>query len=147
MLLILDMNIIRPELVISRGKIAVEEGRLLAPLRRHRFAPFCYQTVKLEGGVTAEDFRIADPESRSRPDVRVVEMVTDLVTREKICQVAAEAGAVSADPALGQSCIEFVRFISARLFPAGALLAVEHRSTVPWSRRHGTRRCAAGAQF
>lgn len=98
MVLIPDLKTIRPEMVISRGQVAVQDGQMLASVRRHSFAPFCYQTVDVAGEVTASDFRITGQTGANQADMRVIEMVTDLVTREHIIQVAIVGGTVSADP-------------------------------------------------
>ena len=98
MVLIPDLKTIRPEMVISRGRVAVQEGQLLAAVRHHRFASFCYQTVNTAGDVVAEDFRIAGRTGAHQADIRAIEMVTDLVTREQIIQVDIAGDAVAIEP-------------------------------------------------
>jgi len=98
LVLIPDITRIRADLVIGNGKVIAEEGRLRVQPRRHEYQPSSRQTVALEDRFTAADFRLQVPAGTDRPKVRVIEMVTDLVTRETVLEVPAVDGRIRIDP-------------------------------------------------
>ena len=82
MLLIPDEVTIRADMVISNGRVIAENGRPTATPRAHAFKHSSLHTVHLPQPVTAEDFALHAPPGSDRVSVRIIEMVTDLVTRE-----------------------------------------------------------------
>ncbi len=82
MVIIPEPGIITPETVISNGKIIFTNKQMQVSPRRHIFSDVCRHTVNLPRPLTSEDFAVpADPEQKTAR-VRLMEMVTDLVTRE-----------------------------------------------------------------
>ena len=82
-LLMEDLRNIAPETVISSGQCIVEKGELRAPSRIHSFSSGSLESVRLPRPMTADDFIVPAPGSGKSPQmVRVIEMVTDLVTKE-----------------------------------------------------------------
>jgi adenine deaminase len=99
LVIIPDPSTIQAQVVVSNGTVVFEHGKLLKPPRRHEFSRKSRTTIHLPRDVTSADFLIAAPESRETVRVRVIEMVTDLVTAEKEMQVPVDHGRLSADPA------------------------------------------------
>ena len=92
---IVDEDIIDP----LSGKVVAENGRLLTPPRRHTFQPGSLTTVQLPGPFSASDFIIRSPQKQHSPAVRIIELITDLVTAELQQEVAAVNGQIRCDPA------------------------------------------------
>lgn len=87
-----DLRVIRPEMVICRGRLAAEDGRLLVEPAPVSFSPAMRRTIsfpKVEPGF----FRVPGEQGR----VRVMEMVTAIVTRETICDLPVRDGEIRAD--------------------------------------------------
>lgn len=82
LVLLPDLTTIEPELVISNGKVVAEKGQLMVAPRSHRYASASYETIRLPRKLKADDFALQTPKGHSRITVRIIDMVTDLVTRE-----------------------------------------------------------------
>jgi adenine deaminase len=82
LVLLPDLATIEPELVISNGKVVAKNGQLVAAPRPHRFSSASYETIRLPAKLKADDFALQLPADQSRITVRIIDMVTDLVTRE-----------------------------------------------------------------
>ncbi|MEJ2640062.1 MAG: adenine deaminase C-terminal domain-containing protein [Desulfosarcinaceae bacterium] len=82
LVLLPDLTTIEPELVISNGKVVAEKGELAVAPRAHPFASASYETIRLPRELTADDFSLELPTEPSPLTVRIIDMVTDLVTRE-----------------------------------------------------------------
>ena len=93
-----DQRTIRPELVVAQGRIVAEKGRCLVKPRKHRFQPASMASVHLPAGFEAEDFRIAGPAGLQAATVRVIDMITDLVSREAHLTLPVVDGQINADP-------------------------------------------------
>ncbi len=98
LLIIPDPRTIRAEYVVSRGKIIARDGELLAEPRKHTYLPGSLGTVNLSHRFDATDFAIQAPADVSQVSVRVVDLVTDLVTREARETVAVRNGEIYANP-------------------------------------------------
>ncbi len=97
MLVVADLQSFRAEVVISNGRVIARKGRAVIKPRRHRYRPASLASVLLPTGVVPADFRIVAAE-KTRVKVRVIEMVTDLVTKETLLDLAVTDGLVHADP-------------------------------------------------
>jgi adenine deaminase len=97
MVIIPDLRTIRPECVISSGKIALRDGELLIPPRRHAYTSRSLSSVHLPAELTPEDFAIRVDGSASSVDVRVMDLVTDLVTKEMKARMPVSGGMIHAD--------------------------------------------------
>ncbi|WP_054702008.1 amidohydrolase family protein [Desulfosarcina cetonica] len=82
MVLIPDPRTIRATCVVSNGRIIARDGRLEASPRKHEFTAESLNSIRLAEPVGADDFSVPVPGHGSSATVRVIEMVTDLVTRE-----------------------------------------------------------------
>lgn len=101
MVLIPDLAAFKPETVVCNGEVVVENGRLIRPPRRHSFSAASLKTVRLPRRLTAADFVIRSNASAASARVRVMEMVTDLVTAERQVHLPVSEGELVADPAHG----------------------------------------------
>jgi len=77
-----DVATIAARLVVSNGKVIARDGNLLVAPRSHSFSAASLNTVKLPRPLTSADFVIRAPENAENAKVRVIKMVTDLVTAE-----------------------------------------------------------------
>lgn len=97
LVLIPDPRQIRAELVISNGRVVAENGCLQVEPRKHFYRTASRQTVRLRNDLTAAEFELHAPPETPRPKARVIEMVTDLVTRETEVELASVNGRVQVD--------------------------------------------------
>ncbi|MFC1532636.1 adenine deaminase C-terminal domain-containing protein [Thermodesulfobacteriota bacterium] len=86
-LIIPDLETIKAEYVISSGKIITKEGNLLVYPRKHTFSPDNLNTVHLSRKFLSTDFSIKVKEKDSCVNVRVIDQITNLVTKELIISV------------------------------------------------------------
>ncbi len=82
LVLLPHLTTIEPELVMSNGKVVAKEGELTVPPRSHQFAPASFETIRIPGVMKADDFALQLPADHSNLTLRIMQMVTDLVTRE-----------------------------------------------------------------
>ena len=99
MLIIPHIGDISAEVVISNGREIAREGKLTVAPRKHSFAAANLATVKLPHALQAADFKIPLPRHTSDSvRVRVIEMVTDLVSTERQISLPVVEGEVACDP-------------------------------------------------
>jgi adenine deaminase len=101
MVLIPDLHTFRAETVISNGRVIAENGRLLVQPRKPTYRAESLATVHLPQNFTPDEFAVEAPSGRKSVRVRVIEMVTDLVTRENVEVLSTRDGRIGADPAQG----------------------------------------------
>jgi adenine deaminase len=82
LVIIPDIKHIDARLVISNGKVIARDGKLLDAPRRHTFTKESLNGVKLPREMKPSDFMISADHDTATVDVRVINMVTDLVTAE-----------------------------------------------------------------
>ena len=97
-LIVPDLQNLKPEIVISKGKIIAENGKLLQPPKGYAFAPESLTSVSLPGERTPSDFIIAVDKAASHVNVRVIDQISELVTREFLTSVPVIAGEIRTDP-------------------------------------------------
>jgi len=90
-----DLNTIRPEYVISNGRVVSQNGRVLIPPRKHRYPRSMLNTIHLARDFTADDFVI--PAEGNQVKVRLIDQVTNLVTREALIDMPVTEGQLKAD--------------------------------------------------
>jgi adenine deaminase len=78
-----DIATIDAEMVISNGQIIAQDGKLLIPPRKHSFSKDSLNTIKLPRDLEPSDFMIRAPGNTQNVQIRVIRMVTDLVTSEE----------------------------------------------------------------
>jgi adenine deaminase len=98
MLIIPDIRHIEALTVISNGQVIARGGSLLKKARRHVYPRHVFQTIRLPRPASQSDFKIEIDSDRANAKVRVIQMVTDLVTREVHLDLPLENGELKADP-------------------------------------------------
>lgn len=83
LLMIPDIATIDAQMVISNGQIIAQNGKLLIPPRKHPFSKESLNTIKLPRALEPSDFVIRAPDNTENVQIRVIRMVTDLVTSEE----------------------------------------------------------------
>jgi adenine deaminase len=97
MLIIPDIQTIRAQYVISNGQIIAKDGELLVSPRSHTFRHKSLNSIQLREELKPEDFIIRAPAGVSKARVRIIEMVTDLVTKEVDLEVQVTDGQIRAN--------------------------------------------------
>jgi adenine deaminase len=97
MLIIPDPGVIKAEYVISKGKIIAREGNLLVSPRKHVFSRESLNSIHLLRELEPSDFSIPVKKTSSHVNVRVIDQVTDLVTKELIVSVPVIDGEIRSD--------------------------------------------------
>ncbi len=97
LLIVPNIRTIKPEYVVSKGEVVARNGELLVATRPHAFAPASRQTIHLPKDLRPEDFSLSLESSRAETTVRVIEMLTDLVTRELKVNLPVVNGQVRVD--------------------------------------------------
>jgi adenine deaminase len=99
MVIVPDIRTIEAQSVISKGCVIAEQGRLLKPARHHHFSRQSLHTIHLPRPKAGTDFIIRAPQGKNRIMARVIDMVTDLVSREHHQEIKTIDGCITADPA------------------------------------------------
>jgi len=92
-----NIQTIRPELVIGKGRIIAKNGRCTVSPRTHQFQPGSLNSVHLSEPLTSTHFRVSVPHGDQETTVRVIDMVTDLVSREVLVALPVIKGEIRAD--------------------------------------------------
>ena len=90
-----DLKTVRAKYVISNGQVVSQNGRELIPPRKHRYPRSMLNTVHLARDFTADDFTI--PVEGNQAKVRLIDQVTNLVTREEFINMPVTDGQLKAD--------------------------------------------------
>ena len=98
LLLLPNRRTIYPEMVVSRGRVIARDGKVLVEPREHVFRRESLNTVVLPRPMTPADFVIPVSGNRSEVRVRVIEQITDLVTRAIVLALPAHEGEIRSDP-------------------------------------------------
>jgi adenine deaminase len=96
-LIIPDESTITAQVVFSNGQLIAQNGNLLAAPRTHSFSTDSLSSVKLPRELTASDFVIRAPANVANIKVRVMNMVTDLVTAEIEERLPVNDGQIAVD--------------------------------------------------
>jgi len=97
MLVIPNPGIIKAEYVISKGKIIAREGNLLVSPRKHLFSKDSLNSIHLLRELKPSDFSISVKKNFSHINARIIDQVTDLVTKELILSVPVIDGEIRSD--------------------------------------------------
>ena len=97
LVIIPDVQTIKAQVVISNGEVVAKNGQLLTAPRRHTFTKPSLNSVNLPRDMKASDFIISTQASAPQVKVRVINMVTDLVTAELAMQRPVTDGQINPD--------------------------------------------------
>ncbi len=98
LLVVPNLADMRPEVVISKGKVVAREGKSLVQIKGNPRVREVLPRPALRHPVAAEDLKVAADRLGGWTKVRVVDIVGPIVTRELILSLPVEGGAVVADP-------------------------------------------------
>jgi len=98
LVIIPDPATIAPKVVVSKGIVIARDGKLEVEPRKHVYSPDSRRTVNLPNPFASSDFTIRAPSDAVHATVRMMDLVTSLVTREKQLGVVVKNGEVVADP-------------------------------------------------
>jgi adenine deaminase len=90
-----ELKTIKAEYVISSGRVVAHNGQLLIRPRKHRYPKSMLDTVRLDRDCTADDFAI--PAQGSQTRVRLIDQITNLLTREAFSNMPVIEGQLRAD--------------------------------------------------
>jgi adenine deaminase len=96
-LILPDIETIKPEYVISKGKVIAKRGDLLVSPRKHLFSSNTLHSVAFSRNLTPNEFAVYVHHDDSHVNVRVIEQITDLVTKERIQSLPVINGEIKAD--------------------------------------------------
>lgn len=97
MVIIPDAQTIKAHLVVSNGKVIARQGELLASPRQHRFNTRSLNSIQLKDELKPSEFQIFVNPDTDTAQVRVIDLVTDLVTAESIMQLPVSDGKLNPD--------------------------------------------------
>jgi len=92
-----DIRKIKPAWVISNGKVIARDGKCTIFPRIHEYSKESLNSVNLTKIFSRDDFKISAPEGAKKVDVRIIEKVTMLVTKEKVLSMKVIDGQVQGD--------------------------------------------------
>ncbi len=92
-----DVRTIEARVVVSNGKIVARNGKQLVAPRRHDFTEQSLNSVRLPRQMRASDFIIDTVDDSDRVNLRLINMVTDLVTSELETQWPVIGGQIGPD--------------------------------------------------
>lgn len=125
-----NLKTIRAEYVVSNGRLVAQDGEPLVAPREHHYGQSILKSINLKKDFRAEDFAI--PAASRQVKVRLIDQVTNLVTREDFVSMPAPEGQLEPDISKGiikVAAIErtfgtgqsFVGFIKGMGFRRGAI--------------------------
>lgn len=82
-----NLRKIQAEYVISNGQVVVRNRQLQVEPKKYAYPKSTLRSIRLTRDFTAEDFTISVATPKPQVKVRVIDQVTDLVTREAILDV------------------------------------------------------------
>ena len=92
-----DITTIAAQTVVSNGQVIARNGELTIFPRVHSYSADSLNTVKLPRDLQPSDFSIPAPQNEGQVKVRVMNMVTDLVTAEIQKKMTVRNGQVAID--------------------------------------------------
>jgi adenine deaminase len=118
MIIIPSPGVIKAEYVVSKGKIIARKGRLLESPRKHTFSKNTLNSIHLLRKLQPDDFSLSVKKKSSHVNVRVIDQITDLVTKERILSVPVIEGEIRSD--VGRDILKVAaidrRYASGKMF-------------------------------
>jgi adenine deaminase len=94
-----DLNTVKPELVISSGRPVARAGELLVPPRTHQYPAWTQDSLRLPREFTPDDFKIPVDLPDGPQTLRVMDLVSTYVTHPALLDVEVCNGEALSDPA------------------------------------------------
>jgi adenine deaminase len=92
-----NLTNIKPELVISNGQVVAENGELKVQPRRHVYSVTTHNSIHLDREFAAEDFRVRADSQSPTLKVRVIDQITNLLTKEAVLELPVRGGEIKMD--------------------------------------------------
>jgi adenine deaminase len=96
-----DLTTIKPEVVISNGQVVAQNNELAVQPRRHIYAPFTRSAIHLDRELHEADFAVGTASCSPTVKVRVIDLVTNLLTKEAIVDLRVENSQIQTDAGTG----------------------------------------------
>ncbi|MEM7828057.1 MAG: adenine deaminase C-terminal domain-containing protein [Candidatus Aenigmatarchaeota archaeon] len=80
-----DINNMEISKVIAKGKVVVEDGRLLRNSETYNYPNHFYKSINVKKGLLPDDFIITVPEGAKR--IRVIEIINENITKEEFFEL------------------------------------------------------------
>ncbi len=93
-----DLKHIKPEMVISNGRIIARNGKALVAPRPYKYPAWFKHLYSMSRPVRAEDLELKIDSNRKRVRVRVINYITTLVTKEDIVELPVSGGQLLPQP-------------------------------------------------
>ncbi|MFO8010374.1 MAG: adenine deaminase C-terminal domain-containing protein [Dehalococcoidia bacterium] len=90
-------NTIRPEIVISGGRIVARDGETIVRPRKHVYPNFTRNTVLLPRDMEAADFAIKVTGKAGQVTARIIDLGSDIANKEKLLEVSVSDGELKQD--------------------------------------------------
>ena len=97
MVIIPNTNTLQALCVISNGQVIAQDGQQLVSPRKHQFSQNSQNSIHLPKPFSASDFSIPMENGANEVTVRIIDMITDLVTREVTMQLPVIDGKINTD--------------------------------------------------
>jgi adenine deaminase len=97
MVIVPDIHTINAQWVVSNGKVIAREGKLLAAPHSRQFSTRSLNSVQLERDTKPADFKIKVDIASDTATVRIIDLVTDLVTADRELQLPVSDGELKPD--------------------------------------------------
>jgi len=102
-LLVDGLNDFRPGLVLARGQVAAEHGKLLIDLPKVKYPKWATQSVHLKHALTRDDFRLRTPLKGERVTCNVIGVIENQApTKHLQMSVAVQDGEIQVPPGLAK---------------------------------------------
>ncbi|SDT83788.1 adenine deaminase [Desulfobacula phenolica] len=92
-----DIRTIKPAWVISNGQVIARNGECEILPRVHNYSPKSLNSVNLKKTFSQNDFQIQAPTGTKKADVRIIEKITQLVTKEQILSMPVKNNQIQVD--------------------------------------------------
>jgi adenine deaminase len=96
-----ELQTIQAEYVISNGQVVAQNGELIVLPRKHNYPKSIQNSIHLTRNFEAGDFTIPVESSRRQVKVRLIDQITNLVTREEFIDMPVSDGQLKPDTSKG----------------------------------------------
>jgi adenine deaminase len=96
-LIIPSVEVIKPETVISSGRVVFQNGESVVDPRRHHYPSSMYCAIRLKKKFEAADFYVKTAVDNTHRKVRIIDQVSNILTRESILELPASGDQIICD--------------------------------------------------
>ncbi len=98
MLILPSISEMQPQYVVCRGNVISKDGNLRVPPAESRYPKSITESVRIGREMREQDFNVPAPVTTGRVQVRVVELISNVITREQRVSLNVKNGLVMLDP-------------------------------------------------